>query len=174
MLSVAAPAASVRAKPTLTCRPAQTPAELEAYYAIRRDAFVATQGLFEGTDVEPIDDDPRTLHIVATCDPPGDVIGVVRCYPAENGIWYGGRLCVVERYRASRLLVGRELVRTAELLMRERGVRVFLGYIQQRIVHFFEHIDWIRVGEPVTYAGQPHQLMRPAWGDEPTEIPAAH
>jgi len=163
--------APARVERTLVCRPAKTPAELDAYYAIRHDAFVAKEQLFEGSDVEPIDTDPRTLHIVAICEPPGDVIGVVRCYPGQDGVWFGGRLCVVEAYRASRLLVGRELVRTAERLMRDRGVRVFLGYIQLQIVHFFEHIGWVRIGEPVMYAGVPHQLMRPAWGDDPTENP---
>ena len=168
----AAPIAPPSVKRTLLCRPAATPAEFEAYYDIRRQAFVESQGLFAGTDVEPIDADPRTVHIVGICQPENDVIGVVRCYPAENGIWFGGRLCVVPRYRASRLLVGRELVRAAEREMQERGVRVFLGYIQQGIVHFFEHIGWVRIGEPVLYVGRPHQLMRPAWSEEAPELPA--
>lgn len=168
----AAPSAPPSAKRTLLCRPAATPAELEAYYAIRRQSFVESQRLFAGTDEEPIDADPRTVHIVAICQPEGDVIGTVRCYPADDGTWFGGRLCVVPPYRTSRMVVGRELVRTAEREMQERGVRVFLGYIQQGIVHFFEHIGWVRIGEPVLYVGRPHQLMRPVWSEEPAKLPA--
>jgi putative N-acetyltransferase, MSMEG_0567 N-terminal domain family len=152
---------------TLACRRAASNEEIQAYYAIRKKFFVDDQGLFEASDVEPIDHDPRTIHIVAACSPPGDVIGVVRCYPGADGVWFGGRLAVVQEYRASRLLVGRALVRTAEELVREQGVEVFLGHIQLPTVRFFEHIGWVKVGEPQEYAGRLHQLMRPGWSPEP-------
>jgi putative N-acetyltransferase (TIGR04045 family) len=152
----------------LVCRPAASEAELAEYYAIRKKTFVDEQGLFDRSDVEPVDADPRTLHIVAICEPAGEIVGVVRCCPAENGAWFGGRLTVVAAYRASRLLVGRALVGTAEELVRERGVRVFLGHIQLPIVRFFEHLGWRKVGDPGVFARVPHQLMRPAWSGEPT------
>jgi putative N-acetyltransferase (TIGR04045 family) len=158
----------------LVCRPAASEAELAEYYAIRKRTFVDEQGLFDGSDVEPVDADSRTLHIVAICEPAGEIVGVVRCSPAEDGAWFGGRLTVVAAYRASRLLVGRALVGTAEELVRERGVRVFLGHIQLPIVRFFEHLDWREVGEPAIFAGIPHQLMRPAWGGEPTSPQSSH
>ena len=106
----------------LVCRPAASGAELAEYYAIRKQTFVDEQGLFERSDVEPVDADPRTLHIVAICEPAGEIVGVVRCCPGEDGTWFGGRLTVVAAYRASRLLVGRALVRTAEELVRELGL----------------------------------------------------
>jgi putative N-acetyltransferase (TIGR04045 family) len=157
---------------SVVCRPAATPHELERYFAIRARFFVDNQHLFEASDVEPIDDDPRTLHVVAICQPLGEVVGVVRCYPADDGVWYGGRLAVIEAYRASRMLVGQELVRTAERLMQERNVRVFLGWIQLPTVRFFEHLGWVRLGAPVDYVGRPHQLMRPEWSEEPVEVPS--
>jgi len=152
----------------LVCRPAASEAELAEYFAIRKATFVDEQGLFDGSDVEPVDADPRTLHIVAICEPAGEIVGVVRCCPGEDGAWFGGRLTVVAAYRASRLLVGRALVRTAEELVRERGVGVFLGHIQLAIVGFFEHLGWRKIGDPGIFAGIPHQLMRPAWSVEPT------
>ncbi len=152
----------------LVCRPAASPGELRTYYAIRKQTFVDEQGLFSGTDREPIDEDPRTLHVVAVCEPASEIVGVVRCYPGEDDVWFGGRLAVVDAYRASRLLVGKALVRTAEELVSQRGVRVFLGYIQLPTVRFFEHIGWVKVGAPVTFAGKPHQPMRPGWSLEPT------
>lgn len=152
---------------TLTCRRAASDEEIRAYYAIRKRFFVDDQGLFETSDVELIDHDPRTMHVIAVCSPPGDVIGVVRCYPGPDGIWFGGRLAVLPEYRASRLLVGRALVRKAEELVREQRVEVFLGHIQLPTVRFFEHIGWVAVGEPREYAGRPHQLMRPGWSLAP-------
>lgn len=152
---------------TLTCRRAASAEDIQAYYAIRKKFFVDDQGLFEVTDVEPIDHDPRTIHIVAVCSPPGDVIGVVRCYPGPDGTWFGGRLAVLPEYRASRLLVGRALVRKAEDVVGELGVRTFLGHIQLPTVQFFEHIGWVKVGEPQDYAGRLHQLMRPGWSLAP-------
>jgi putative N-acetyltransferase (TIGR04045 family) len=153
---------------SLTCRAAMSPGELQAYYGIRKRFFVDAQGLFPETDVEPIDHDPRTIHIVALCEPAGGVIGTVRCYPGPDGIWFGGRLAVVDEYRASRLTVGKALVRKAEQLVAQQGVKTFVGYIQMPTVRFFEHLDWVKVGEPVDYVGKPHQLMRPPWSLEPT------
>jgi putative N-acetyltransferase (TIGR04045 family) len=166
--------AGARPERWLVCRPAASESELAEYYAIRKKTFVDEQGLFDGSDVEPVDADPRTLHIVAICEPAGEIVGVVRCCPAEDGTWFGGRLTVVAAYRASRLLVGRALVRTAEDLVRERGVRVFLGHIQLPIVRFFEHLGWRKVGDPGVFARVPHQLMRPAWSGEPTSPRSSH
>ena len=158
----------------LVCRAATSPEELRAYYAIRKRFFVDAQGIFTETDMEPIDSDPRTIHIIATCDPPCSVIGTVRCYPGPDGVWFGGRLAVVEEFRASRMTVGKALVRKAEELVRERGVETFVGYIQLPTVRFFEHIDWIKIGEPIDYVGRPHQLMRPSWSLEPALPLASH
>ena len=158
----------VPVKRSLLCRAAVTADDLRAYYAIRKRFFVDAQGIFHETEIEPIDNDPRTIHIVAICEPEGDVIGTVRCYPGPGGIWFGGRLAVVEEHRASRLTVGKGLVRKAEELVRQQGVETFVGYIQLPTVRFFEHIDWLKIGEPIDYVGRPHQLMRPPWSLEPT------
>jgi hypothetical protein len=70
--------------------------------------------------------------------------------------------------------VGQALVRTAEELVRERRVRVFVGHIQIPIVGFFEHLGWRKVGDPDVFAGIPHQLMCPAWSGEPTSPQSSH
>ena len=177
MVAVEAPSgegAGLRVQRALICRAAASRDELEAYYAIRKRFFVDVQGMFVDTDLEPIDLDPQTIHIVAICEPPGDVIGVVRCYPGPDRVWFGGRLAVVEEHRASRMTVGKALVRKAEELVRLRGVETFVGYIQMPTVRFFEHLDWVKVGEPVDYVGKPHQLMRPSWSLEPDLPLPAH
>jgi len=54
--------------------PAEDAAQLDAYRRLRRAEFVVEQGLFAGTDRDDIDDDPRTVVLVATA-PDGTVIG---------------------------------------------------------------------------------------------------
>jgi AIR synthase-related protein len=69
----------------------------QAYYELRRHAFVEQQGLFANTDRDERDDDPRTVVLVAR-DAGGEVIGGVRLGPATSapdiGWWQGGRLVV--------------------------------------------------------------------------------
>ncbi|MFT4262121.1 MAG: hypothetical protein QM572_01945, partial [Nocardioides sp.] len=75
-------------------------ADLEAYRALRRDVFVAEQGLFPGSDRDDVDDDPRTVVLVART-PDGEVLGGVRLAPMTElsggrdlGWWRGSRLAV--------------------------------------------------------------------------------
>jgi len=155
---------------SLVCRIAASAEELDAHYAIREATFVRSQGLFAGSDIDDHDRDPRTMHLVAVCQPAGDVAGAVRCYVGEDGVWFGGRLVVSQAFRASKLKVAPALVRAAEEHVRAAGAKTFLAYIQCRYARLFEHIGWVRVGEEVEYAGTPHQLMRPAWSAEPTTL----
>ena len=159
-----------RSDRSLVCRIAATVEELDAHYAIREEAFVRHQGLFDGSDVDDHDGDPRTMHLVAICEPTGEVAGVVRCYVREDGVWFGGRLVVSQAFRTSKLKVAPALVRAAEEHVRSTGAKTFLAYIQCRYAKLFEHIGWVRIGGEVEYAGTPHQLMRPGWSEEPEGI----
>lgn len=159
--------AGTRSDRSLECRIAGTVEELDAHYAIREASFVRNQGLFAGTDRDDHDRDPRTMHLVAVCQPTGEVAGAVRCYVREDGVWFGGRLVVSRAFRASKLKVAPALVRAAEEHVRATGATTFLAYIQCRYAPLFEHIGWVRVGGEVEYAGTPHQLMRPPWSMEP-------
>jgi putative N-acetyltransferase (TIGR04045 family) len=95
----------------------------------------------------------------------GRVVGVVRCYPARNGIWYGGRLAVLREHRTGQ--VGALLVKKAVELMQARGdVRRFLATIQLQNVGFFRRLGWVRVGRVVQLHGLPHQVMEHRLGRE--------
>ena len=155
---------------SLVCRIAATVEEIDAHYAIREVSFVRHQGLFDGSDIDDHDRDPRTMHLVAVCEPTGEVAGAVRCYVREDGVWFGGRLVVSQAFRASKLKVAPALVRAAEEHVRATGAKTFLAYIQCRYAKLFEHVGWVRVGGEVEYAGTPHQLMRPGWSEEPEGI----
>ena len=101
--------------PTVLVSRAETRAELDAYRALRREVFVAEQGIFARDDADRIDDDPRTIVLVA-CTPDGTMLGGVRIAPAvegrDIGWWSGSRLAVSAAAR-THAGIGGALVRAA-------------------------------------------------------------
>ncbi|MEV6282273.1 MSMEG_0567/sll0787 family protein [Kribbella sp. NPDC051770] len=162
---------------------------VKAYHHLRHAAFVEAQGLFERTDLDERDEDPRTIVLVAR-DHSGQVVGGVRLGPADDGEdigwWQGGRL-VVAPTRATRaegsgrgggsaspLLsplappgvsraaptgVGAALVRAACAFAEAAGALRFDATVQTGTYRFFQRLGWETV-RPVEVAGQPHVLMR--------------
>jgi putative N-acetyltransferase (TIGR04045 family) len=154
--------AEASAGPGLACRPAASAAELAEHFRIRRQVFVAEQGLFragaaEGGDRDVHDDDPATIHVVGLA---GDVIcGTVRLYPlaSPHGQWKGDRLAVLTGHRQHGL--GGPLVRFAVAAAGARGGRQMEAFIQPANVPFFQRLGWRRTGPPVLYAGIDHWRM---------------
>ncbi|TKK74663.1 AIR synthase [Kribbella jiaozuonensis] len=144
-----------------------------AYYRLRHEAFVDHQGLFQSTDLDDRDADPRTIVLVART-PDGTVIGGVRLGPAtpgpDIGWWQGGRL-VVAGSRApgqasgapsipTKLAgVGAALVRAACARAEAEGALRFDATVQLGTQRFFARLGWETV-RPVTVASTPHVLMR--------------
>jgi putative N-acetyltransferase (TIGR04045 family) len=150
----------------LTCRAVVTQAERDAHFQIRRQVFVAEQGLFRGTsgmngdrdrtDRDGHDDDPATIHVVGLAD--GEICGTVRLYPlGVGGMWKGDRLAVLASHR--HLGLGAPLVRFAVSSAGRLGGREMEAFIQPANVAFFRWLGWRRTGELVDYAGIPHQRM---------------
>ncbi len=155
---------------------AETEAERQGHFAVRRTVFVHEQGLFQDSDMDEHDD--HAVHLVAIDQDTGLVVGAVRCYETEAGLWYGGRLAVLAEYRYSVCAVGPRLCKLAEKVVIERGCRRFLAYIQHQNVRFFERLGWRKIGEPVEQYGVPHQLMEASLlfekVKEPDRIKGAH
>jgi putative N-acetyltransferase (TIGR04045 family) len=169
------PPAAVRpAAATLTCRAVTTRAERDAHFQVRRQVFVAEQGLFRGTngtngtngdwdgtdrdctDWDGHDDDPATVHVVGLAD--DQICGTVRLYPLEaDGMWKGDRLAVLASHR--HLGLGAPLVRFAVSSAGRLGGRQMEAFIQPANVAFFRWLGWRRTGDLVDYAGIPHQRM---------------
>jgi putative N-acetyltransferase (TIGR04045 family) len=168
------PAAARPAAATLTCRAVTTRAERDAHFQIRRQVFVAEQGLFRGisdiggingdrdgtdlgsTDLDGHDDDPATIHVVGLAD--DQICGTVRLYPlGADGRWKGDRLAVLASHR--HLGLGAPLVRFAVSSAARLGGREMEAFIQPANVAFFRWLDWRRTGDLVDYAGIPHQRM---------------
>ena len=113
------PAAARPAAASLICRAVTTSAERDAHFQVRRQVFVAEQGLFrgrsgmsggsgisgdrdgtdrDGTDLDWHDDDPATIHVVGLAD--DQICGTVRLYPlGADGRWKGDRLAVLASHR---------------------------------------------------------------------------
>lgn len=140
----------------LMCRTATTDHELRLHHRIRREVFVAEQGLFVDDDHDERDDRRDTVHVLGLCG--AVAAGAVRCYPLdEPGLWKGDRLAVLPSFRRSGL--GGPLVRFAVSTAGTLGGEQMVAYIQPQNVAVFAHLGWRAVGAPVDYVGRPHQRM---------------
>jgi len=140
-------------------RRADDGADLAAYRRLRHDAFVVDQHLFAGSDADDVDDDPRTVVLVAVA-PDGTVLGGVRLAPRcepDLGWWTGSRLVTSSVARSSG--VGPALVRAACAHAESAGVLRFDATVQRRYAAMFDSLGWEDHGDCVV-AGQPHALMR--------------
>ncbi len=127
--------------------------ELEAAFAIRREVFCGEQQLFADCDQD--EHDHSAVHLVAVCD--GVVVGTVRLYERDAGVWVGGRLAVRSDNRGA---AGFELVRHAVREAALRGAQVFLAVVQVRNERFFHRLGWVTVVTTEGVAGVPHVLMK--------------
>jgi putative N-acetyltransferase (TIGR04045 family) len=158
--------------PTLAVAPAflihraETAAEIAAYHRLRREAFVDEQGMFEGSDLDDVDDDSRTVVLVAR-DAAGEVLGGVRLGPAHEGCategrdlgwWNGGRLVVSRSARASGH-IGAALVRAACAHAEQSGVLRFDATVQAQNRSLFDRLGWVAFGS-ASIAGVEHVRMR--------------
>lgn len=158
------------------CAPADTsyvvlevsPADREHadYLALRRDVFVAEQGLFGGSDADLVDDDPRTVVLVAR-SASGEVLGGVRIHPAPEadgaprqrdiGWWRGSRLAVRPEARLHRG-IGVALVRAACARAEAAGAVRFDAEVQAANERLFHRLGW-ETRETLLRHGRPHLRM---------------
>jgi putative N-acetyltransferase (TIGR04045 family) len=139
-------------------RIARSERERHAYFALRRRIFCLEQQLFQESDRDL--HDPHALPIVAVAALPGGdtrVIGVVRVYETEPGVWYGGRLGV-EAAQRGLFALHRALVECAVSSAAQRGASLFLAHVQARKVPLLERLHF-RVRERVQLHGLTHALM---------------
>lgn len=130
-----------------------TAAQLAAYRALRRAAFVDDQGLFAGDDADEHDGADATITLVAVA-PTGEVLGGVRAHPedAALGWWRGSRLVAADGR------IGAQLVRAACARVATAGAVRFDAHVQERLVRYFARLGWERL-KPIAVAGRPHALM---------------
>jgi putative N-acetyltransferase (TIGR04045 family) len=115
-----------------------------AYRAIRREVFVAEQGIFDADDSDRVDDDLRTVVLVCL-DEAGEVLGGVRLAPAVEGRdigWWAGSRLVVRRDARGAGGIGSALVREACATALGLGVLRFEAIVQARNEPLFRHLGW--------------------------------
>lgn len=134
------------------------PWEIAAAAALRRAVFCDEQGLFAGDDRDAIDAHATTLvaisHLGAAW---GEVVGTVRVYEAEPGLWWGSRLAVARPYRRV-AAIGTALIRLAVSSAHAQGATRFLAHVQAQNAPLFHRLHWTTLAE-LTLHGQPHHHM---------------
>jgi len=134
---------------------ASTVEEIDAYFKLRRDIFVEEQYVFEDHDVDDID---VIAHPIVAIDPSKNkVVGVVRIYEKEKGIWYGGRLGTHKDYRRG-WQIGKGLIYKAVTTANTWGCDRFLATVQVQNVRFFQRLHWASL-EEITICDRPHHFM---------------
>lgn len=129
--------------------------EIAAYFALRRSIFTEEQRLFQRDDVDEIDQ--IAYPIVALATDTHQVVGVVRIYEVEPGIWYGGRLGTHRDYRKG-WQIGKGLIHLAVTTANTWGCKQFLATVQLPNVRFFQRLHWQSLKE-ITICARPHHLM---------------
>ncbi|WP_432041279.1 GNAT family N-acetyltransferase [Streptomyces cadmiisoli] len=151
---------------TFTVRVAEEPADREACFAVRKEVFVAEQGVPQ--DVEYDAYDATALHVLALRED-GLPLGTGRLLygpgaaaktggdPAVGSL---GRLAVTKEARG--LGVGVALVRAIEDAACARGLAAVDLHAQTHALGFYERLGYEAYGPEFPDAGIPHRSMRRA------------
>ncbi|MCL5043400.1 MAG: GNAT family N-acetyltransferase [Gammaproteobacteria bacterium] len=132
--------------------------EKAEYFALRRRVFSEEQQLL------PQDKDQhdfQAIPIVALayqCGMPNAVVGAVRIFQPEPGLWYGGRLCVAADYRRHGM-IGTALINEAVSRAKDIGCERFLATVQLGNEAYFQRLYWHTL-EHIELLGQPHAVMQ--------------
>jgi putative N-acetyltransferase (TIGR04045 family) len=135
---------------------AGTAKEVSAYFALRHAIFLEEQGLFEGSEVDDLDAIAYPIIALDTAQN-NAVVGVVRIYEPEPGLWYGGRLGVHSDYRRVGH-IGKGLIYKAVTTANTWGCHQFLATVQLQNVRFFQRQHWHSL-EELVLCDRPHHLM---------------
>ncbi|GGX63384.1 GNAT family N-acetyltransferase [Streptomyces anandii] len=147
-------------------RVAEDPADREACFAVRKQVFVAEQGVPE--DIEYDAHDAVALHVLAVREG-GLPLGTGRLLHGaaaaaktggEAGVGSLGRLAVAKEARG--LGVGVALVRAIEDAARARGLTAVDLHAQTHALGFYERLGYEAYGPEFPDAGIPHRAMRRA------------
>jgi len=126
---------------------------------LRRAVFCDEQGLFDGSDVDAIDETAIPIAAIACVAAiPERIIGTVRIHESAPEVWYGSRLALHADFRRIASL-GKELIRHAVCTAHARGCRRFLAHVQQQNIPLFRHLHWTLL-ETISMRDRPHGLMQ--------------
>ncbi|MFC5958545.1 GNAT family N-acetyltransferase [Streptomyces pratens] len=145
-------------------REAVEPGDREACFAVRKEVFVAEQGVPEDLEYDAYD--AGAVHVLAVGED-GEALGTGRLLhggaaAAKTGgdasVGSLGRLAVTRRARG--LGVGAALVRGVEEAARARGLTAVDLHAQTHALGFYERLGYVAYGPEFPDAGMPHRAMR--------------
>ena len=129
--------------------------EIEAYFSLRQRIFCQEQGLFESSDRDDYD---LVAYPIIAINSDEQVVGVVRIYETQPGLWYGGRLGTHPDYRRG-WKIGKGLINKAVTTANTWGCDRFLATVQLPNVRFFQRLHWQSIKE-ISLRDRPHHLMQ--------------
>lgn len=133
--------------------------EREQMLRLRQAVFCEEQGVFEGNDIDDVDQIATPIVALACVGGlPDEVVGTVRIHQSEPGVWWGSRLAVAADYRKQGNL-GAALIRLAVTSAHAQGCHTFLAQVQSRNVPLFRRLHWRSLQE-IELHGRPHHLMQ--------------
>jgi putative N-acetyltransferase (TIGR04045 family) len=135
---------------------AETPKEVSAYFSLRHAIFLEEQGLFQESEVDDLDAIAYSIIALDTAQN-NAIVGVVRIYEPEPGLWYGGRLGVHPDHRRVGN-IGKGLIHKAVTTANTWGCHQFLATVQLQNVRFFQRQHWHSL-EELVLCDRPHHLM---------------
>ncbi|MGP2438033.1 GNAT family N-acetyltransferase [Streptomyces sp. JW3] len=150
--------------PVYEIRVAEDPADREACFAVRKEVFVAEQGVDE--DIEYDAYDAVAVHVLAVRED-GVPLGTGRLLHGaaaagktngDIGVGSLGRLAVTRAARG--LGVGAALVRAIEDAARARGLTAVDLHAQTHALGFYQRLGYEAYGPEFPDAGIPHRAMR--------------
>lgn len=127
---------------------------IEAYFSLRQQIFCQEQGIFQTSDRDEYD---SIAYPIVAINQDSNVVGVVRIYETEPGLWYGGRLGVHSDYRRG-WRIGKGLINKAVTTANTWGCDRFLATVQLPNVRFFQRLHWNSIKE-IIVCDRPHHLM---------------
>jgi len=135
-------------------------------HALRRAVFCEEQRIFEGDDLDAIDDHAIPIVALSMMGPVADrLVGTVRIHETEPGVWWGSRLAVHPDFRKIGAL-GATLIRLAVSSANAMGCHTFLANVQVQNGLLFRRLHWEAIEEFEIY-GKPHLRMRADLGHYP-------
>lgn len=147
-------------------REAVEPGDRQACFAVRKDVFVAEQGVPEDLEYDAYD--AGAVHVLAAGED-GEALGTGRLLHGgaaaaktggDTSVGSLGRLAVTRRARG--LGVGAALVRGIEEAARVRGLTAVDLHAQTHALGFYERLGYVAYGPEFPDAGMPHRAMRRA------------
>ncbi|KUN39261.1 GNAT family N-acetyltransferase [Streptomyces longwoodensis] len=150
--------------PSYTVRVVADLADREACFAVRKEVFVAEQGVPEEIEYDAYD--AVAVHVLAVRED-GLPLGTGRLLHGEAALGRTGgdpsvgslgRLAVSRAARG--LGVGAALVRAVEDAARARGLAAVDLHAQTQALGFYERLGYVAYGPEFPDAGIPHRAMR--------------